>query len=297
MPYTSNPHASRARMHARNDVVYRGLSCEEAARKYGVTRSTVWRWVKRAKELNINGNSLIDTISSAPKHHPNELSAEVVNRILDLRQELKRCAPIIHAHLRLEDIKVSLSSVERTLRRHRLTRRKKQAKDYIPIPRPVADYPGSLIEMDTIHFVHTNFSRSYIYALIDLYSRLGYAEYHPRISHQTSLKVILNAQRYFGFDFMTIQTDHGSEFSSSLSYLLRRRRIVLRHSRIRTPNDNAHVERFNRTIQEECFGGRLPEEPAVYRQLKRYIEYYNYGRLHLSLDCQTPTQFVAKVLT
>lgn len=297
MPYTSNPHASRARMQARNDVVYRALSCEEAARKYGVTRSTVWRWVRRAKELNIMGNSLIDTLSSAPKHHPNELAPEVVNRILDLRQELKRCAPIIHAHLKLEDIKVSLSSVERTLRRHRLTRRKRQAKDYIPIPRPVADFPGSLVEVDTIHFVYPNFTRSYIYALIDLYSRLGYAEYHPKISHQTSLKVILNAQRYFGFDFKTVQTDHGSEFSPSLSYLLKRRRIVLRHSRVRTPNDNAHIERFNRTIQEECFGGRLPEEPSVYKQLKRYIEYYNYGRLHLSLDCQTPTQFVAKVLT
>lgn len=140
-------------------------------------------------------------------------------------RELKRCAPIIHAHLRLEDIQVSLSSVERTLRRHRLTRRKKQAKDYIPIPRPVADFPGSLVEMDTIHFMYSNFSRSYIYALIDLYSRLGYAEYHPKISHQTSLKVILNAQRYFGFDFKTIQTDHRSEFSSSLSYLLKGRNL------------------------------------------------------------------------
>ena len=116
MPYTSNPHASRARMHARNDVAWRGLSCVEVVRKYGVTRSTVWRWVKRAQDLKINGNSLIDTLPSRPKHHPNELSAEVVNRILSLRQELRRCASIIHAHLKLEGIKVSLSSVERTLR-------------------------------------------------------------------------------------------------------------------------------------------------------------------------------------
>ncbi|KKS92639.1 MAG: hypothetical protein UW68_C0063G0009, partial [Candidatus Collierbacteria bacterium GW2011_GWB1_44_6] len=29
----------------------------------------------------------------------------------------------------------------------------------------------------------------------------------------------------------------------------------------------------------------------------KYLNYYNHRRLHLSLDLQTPTEFVAKVLT
>ncbi|MCL4366139.1 integrase core domain-containing protein [Patescibacteria group bacterium] len=286
----------KARMHARNDVVWRGLSMQAAALKYGVNRSTVWRWVKRAKKLKLNGNSMIDTLPSRPKYHPNQLSKEIVNRIVLLRTRLGRCAPVIHAHMQQEGFKVSLSSVERTLRRKRLTRKKKQAKDYVFVPKPDASFPGCLIQMDTIHFVYSDFSRTYIYAVIDLYSRLGYAEYHTHINHQTSLQVILNAQKYFGFKFHTIQTDHGSEFSPSLSYLLRRKNIVLRHSRVRKPNDNAHVERFNRTIQEECLKGRLPDE-NIQRQLKNYLVYYNHRRLHLSLNLLTPTQFVAKVLT
>lgn len=286
----------KARMRARNDVVWRGLSVTAAANKYGVNRSTIWRWVKRAKKLKLNGNSMIDTLPSRPKHHPNELKPEIVKRVLLLRGRLGRCAPVIHAHLIHEGFKISVSSVTRTLRRYKLTRKKKQAKDYTPVPKPDASFPGSLIEMDTIHFVYPDFKRAYIYAVIDLYSRLGYAEFHTHINHQASLQVILNAQRYFGFKFNTIQTDHGSEFSPSLSYLLRRKRIVLRHSRVRKPNDNAHVERFNRTIQEECLQGRLPDENLIQRQLRNYLVYYNHRRLHLSLNLLTPTQFVAKVL-
>ena len=46
MPYTSNPYAPKARMQARNDVVYgRRLTMQQTACKYGVNRSTIWRWV------------------------------------------------------------------------------------------------------------------------------------------------------------------------------------------------------------------------------------------------------------
>lgn len=296
MPYTSNPHMPHARMKARNDVVWRGLSKTQAANKYGVCRTTIWRWVKRAEKLQLNGNSMIETLPSRPKHHPNELDSEIVSSILTLRKRLGRCAPVLHAHLKMEGIIVSLSSVERVLRRYKLTRRKKQTKDYLPIPKPKADFPGSLLQMDTIHFVKADYSRCYVFTIIDLFSRLSYAEYHPNISHRISYSVILNAQKYFGFDFQTIQTDHGLEFSPSLSYKLRRKKIILRHSRIRKPNDNAHIERFNRTIQEECFQGRLPEHTKAQRQIRKYLDYYNNRRLHLSLDLKTPTEYVAKVL-
>jgi len=33
---------------------------------------------------------------------------------------------------------------------------------------------------------------------------------------------------------------------------LESKRIKIRHTRLGKPNDNAHIERFNRTIQEEC---------------------------------------------
>jgi len=40
-------------MRARNDVLCRGLTCAQAARKYGVNRTTIWRWIQRAEQLRL----------------------------------------------------------------------------------------------------------------------------------------------------------------------------------------------------------------------------------------------------
>jgi len=288
MPYTSNPYAAKARRLAVNDVIYRGLSLAEAGRRYGVTKSAVCKWMKKAHP---DHRVFIHTIPSRPYSHPRQLDTHIVERIVQLRRELKRCAPIIHAHLLQEGIQVSLSSVARTLKRQRLLLRKKQIKPYISIPRPEVTAPGNLVQMDTIHFVKPDKSRFYIYALIDTYTRIAYAEYHPHISHKTSFEVVQRAQKKFGFRFRVVQTDHGAEFSESFSHLLNRKQILLRHSRIRKPNDNAFIERFNRTIQEECFDGFLPKEKYISRQLTAYLAFYNTKRLHLSLNCLTPIQF------
>jgi|SaaInlStandDraft_7_1057024.scaffolds.fasta_scaffold56524_2 transposase InsO family protein len=298
MSYTTNPFAPKARMQARNDVVWGRLTVSEAAVKYGVHRSTVWRWIRKVEERKLYGNTFLWTLPSAPHSHPNQLKSEIVARIIELRKNLRdRCAPVIHEHLRLEGVKVSLSSVERTLRRQGLTRkRRKQPKYYSPLPRPRVLAPGDLVQMDTIHLVKANNVRFYIYTVIDLYSRLAHAEYYPRLLQKYSFRVISRAQERLGFKFNMVQTDNGLEFRDGFQADLGRSQINLRYSRIRKPNDNAHIERFNRTIQDECFQGRLPKEETIRKDLKEYLDYYNNRRLHLSLDLQTPTQFVAKVL-
>jgi transposase InsO family protein len=292
MPYTSNPYVGKTRRLAVNDIRVRGLTQAQVARKYGVTRSAVCKWVKRASK---DHREFIETLPSSPKHHPNQLAEAVVNRIIVLRKRLNRCAPIIHAHLAQEGICVSLSSVARTLRRHKLTHRKR-AKFYSPIPRPPAHQPGDLVQMDTIHFIQPDYSRRYVYAVLDVCSRLGYAEYQPKLSQRLSLKILRNASKFFGFKFKTVQTDNGPEFGQRLSLRLRQTNTQLRHSRVRTPNDNAHVERFIRTIQEECIKGRMINEQIIPQQLSKYIKYYNTKRLHLALNCLTPRSFVSKVL-
>jgi transposase InsO family protein len=293
MSYTSNPYMGKVRRLAVNDVRLGRLNQAQTARKYGVTRSAVCKWIKRASP---DHREFIETLSSKPKSHPNQLSPKIVKRIVDLRKRLKRCAPVIHAHLEQEGIKVSLSSVTRTLRREGLTRKKARAKWQTKVTRPVSDQPGALVQADTIHIVKPDYSRFFIYTVLDTFTRLAYAEYHRRITQYNSISVIKKANDYFGFPFKVIQTDNGPEFRQRFNLRLRSNQIKVRHSRVRKPNDNAHVERFNRTLQEECFRGRQPREKSISRQLKEYLIYYNQERLHLSLNCMTPRQFVSKVL-
>lgn len=295
MSYSSNPYIAKARMQARNDVVMGRLTVSEASRRYGVHRTTIWRWIKKYEELGIGSNGFLWTEPSIPKHHPNETKAEVVKEIIDLRLKIGRCAPVIQSYLKRRGISIGISTVGKILRKHKLTRKKKQLKDYRPFPRPVSDSLGSFVEMDTIHIVRSDYRRVYIYTLIDVFSRLAYAEYRRNLSNKASLEVVLNAQKYFGFKFKVVQTDNGCEFSPTFGYKLNQIKIKLRHSRIRKPNDNAHIERFNRTIQDEGLKGNLNDEEILKKKIKKFNEYYNYKRLHLSLNCLTPFEYVAKV--
>ena len=294
MPYTSNPYMGKVRRLAVNDVRFGRLNQTQAARKYGVTRSAVCKWLKRASP---DHRAFIDTLPPKPKSHPNQLDEIVVRKIIKARLKLKRCAPVIHAHLVNRGVSVSLASVGRVLKREGLTRKRKRATWQTKVGKPISDKPGALVQADTIHVVKPNYSRFFIYTVLDTFSRLAYAEYCKRINQAVSLSVVRKAHGYFGFPFTVIQTDNGQEFRQWFGFRLNSLQIKLRHSRVGKPNDNAHIERFNRTLQEECFSGKIPNEKTVARKLKEYINYYNQERLHLSLNCMAPRQFVSKVLS
>ncbi|MGH7157405.1 MAG: DDE-type integrase/transposase/recombinase [Candidatus Saccharimonadales bacterium] len=298
MAYTSNPYAPRARRDAVSLVLKHGLSSAEAARKTGVHRSTITRWVSKQQKLYLDRRELIPTLSSAPKSHPNALAPELVAEVIRVRLSHNRCAYIVWQELHQAGIAVSLSSVKRTLKRGNLLRRTSQRGRLHPgVKRPPVGAPGDLVQLDTLHFIDwragANGQRFYVYTLIDLYSRWAYAEYSPKAKQDVSISFVLRAQAAFGRPFRMVQTDNGPEFGKHFGDVLSNKGINLRHSRIRQANDNAHIERFNRTLQDECLS-KYPLPETTPERLTPYLEYYNSARLHLGINCQTPNQLLQR---
>ena len=153
-------------------------------------------------------------------------------------------------------------------------------------------HSGVLIEVDTVHIIAPDGSRIYIYTLIDLFSRLAYAEVTEKIGAEASVRFVRRAQRASSFRFEMIQTDHGSEFSTCFTHNLWQSGMSHRHSRVRQSNDNAHIERFNRTLQEECLDGLPDDVETINCGLKKYLQYYNYKRLHMGISLQVPNQLI-----
>jgi transposase InsO family protein len=119
---------------------------------------------------------------------------------------------------------------------------------------------------------------------------MAYAAVHDRISQRWSYQTLLEAQTLFGFHFTTVQADNGPEFATWLKDMLMSKDVVLRHSRVRQSNDNAHIERFNRTIQQELLGTKPLRENVTQARLDAWLRYYNYDRLHLGIELQTPQE-------
>ena len=269
------------------DMVRRGFSKEEVGRRFGVGSSTVCKWVKKARTW---GYGAIPTKSSRPKHHPKELKEEVTERIVALRLKTKRTSEVVHQHLLNEGIKVSLNSVRRTIDRHGLMKKRNPWKRYHPhVDRPYPLKSGDLVEIDTIHRMIDKKKRLYVFVLIDVYSRWVYAKAYEKIGGKQTVEFVDEAQRHAVFNFNMLQSDHGPEFSN---WFVARISKNHRYTRIGKPNDNAHIERVNRTIQEECLD-KLPNDVfKINCELKRYLQYYNHERLHLSLNLKTPSQLL-----
>lgn len=269
-----------------------GKSSREVARYFGYDQSTVLRWGKKAEQRNAGP---IPTLSSRPHHHPNALPMKTVSAIVKKRLERDRCGQIVHQELLLAGIPVSLSSVQRTLDRCHLTKKRspwKRPHDYTE--RPDAAFPGALVEIDTIHLLSPKGGRVYAYTMIDLYSRFAYAEVVEKIGVKESIRFFRNARKRAPFPIQMIQSDNGSEFSIGFTRALLRHGIRHRHSRVRRSNDQAHVERFNRTVQEECLDHVFHGLKTFRKALKEYLPYYNEERLHMGINYQTPSQVMQR---
>lgn len=291
MAYTSNPHLPKIRMEAVRLVKYRGWSTRQVARYTGFSQSAVVKWCAKDET---GGWERIPTLSAKPRTHPAQLDAELVAAIVAKRLELNRASEVVQAALARDGIAVSLSSVKRTLKRHELLKpRSKWKRRRVAVERPKAAAPGVLVQMDTIHFLDWQTGRRfYVYVVLDVFSRMAYAEVHDRLRQTTSLQVALAAQARASFNFAMVQTDNGPEFGKWFAGMLGAKGIALRRSRVRSPNDNAHIERFNRTIQDECLS-KYPLRISVTKaKLDAYLDHYNNQRLHFGLKFKTPAEVI-----
>jgi transposase InsO family protein len=318
MSYSNNPLLPKARAQAVRLVVEDKVPLAVAARKSGIHRTTLWRWLRVWRALNENvqldnfnrpnrvaGSKFrlstckwaIPTRSSRPHSFGRSVTPHIVERIAYYRNRYGRCAAITHAYCQREGTLVSLSTVRRVLARLGLVVRKKwQRRWKSPLKRPHVTKPGDLVQTDTVHLSSRThgYRRSYLYTAIDVYSRWAYAEYHTRLGQDIAADVIFRAQAYAGFHFQMVQADNGPEFGAHFEQQLKARNMVVRHSRVRRPNDNAFIERFNRTIQEECVGNTDPFSEELYGKVLTHLAYYNQERLHLSLQCRTPQEMLQR---
>jgi transposase InsO family protein len=248
--------------------------------------------VKWKKKAGVYGYNPIPTLSSRPHAHPHQLKRDVIERITALRLAHGRTSEVVHAELANEGISVSLNSVRRTIDRAGLMKKRSPWKRYHPpVKRPQSKKPGDLLQIDTIHTMISEKKRIYTFVVVDTFSRWAYAKTYARMNGRTTLSFVRAAERRAVFDFGMLQSDHGPEFSR---WFVSRIRKTHRYSRLGKPNDNAHVERLNRTLQEECLDKEKRTPEAYNHALKKYLRYYNGERLHMGINLKTPMQLLGK---
>jgi len=161
------------------------------------------------------------------------------------------------------------------------------------------EYPGHLIALDTIEKI-INGCRRYVITFEDIYTRFSFAwatKSHASKAAEEFFELCLKVFPY-SFNFLWVLTDNGSEFKKYFTEKLKELHLIHCHTYLQCPQMNTHLERFNRSIQEEFidyFGYLLINPDDFNRKLVDYLIFYNTERVHCAFQNKvTPVQFMVE---
>jgi transposase InsO family protein len=160
----------------------------------------------------------------------------------------------------------------------------------------VANEPGDLIELDTIvKFVWG--VRRYIITAVDIHSRYTFAWCYERANSANTRDFMTKLEQTFPFKIKAIQTDNGSEFHKYFDQYLNEQKTIHYWNYPGQPYRNGHIEKYNRTIQEEFIDWQeilLEDTKRFNQKLMDWLLWYNTGRFHWSLKLETPVDYLIK---
>jgi len=155
-------------------------------------------------------------------------------------------------------------------------------------------YPGHMVAFDTIELVIFN-KKYYIITGEDIYTRMAFAWATTSHASLAAREFFFKAIKLFPFPIANILTDNGSEFKKHFSQALQELCRLHYHTYPKCPKMNSHLERFNRTIQEEFANyhiGALLSVDNFNRLLIDWLDWYNTRRVHYAFRNKlSPLQF------
>jgi len=281
------------------EVLNDGVPIVEVAAKFGVTRQSVHRWLKRYAAHGLAG--LVDG-STAPGSCPHQMPPEIEARIVAMRGEHPGWGPRTIGHWLAKegvDPVPGRSSIHRCLVRHGLitpeARRRKKA-DY---KRWERSRSMELWQMDIVGGVRlVDGSEAKIVSGVDDHSRFCIsALVVPRATARPTCEALALAMRRHGVPSQ-ILTDNGKVFTGRFGpgtgevlfdRICRENGIKHLLTAPRSPTTTGKVERWHRTLRQEFLTGLVFDNVAdAQAQLDAWVEYYNYERPHQGIGMVPP---------
>lgn len=267
----------------------------KTCRYYGICRVAFYRWQARYQHEGIAG---LRDRSRRPHHSPRTTQAEVIGKIIYLRQHYHMGPWKIQAYLkRYHGITLSTGGIYRILRRLHMNRLPANQR-YRPHAERWRRYekpqPGHHIQIDVkfLDALPGHQRRHYQYTAIDDCTRLRVLKVYERNNQRSAIQFVDEVLSRLPFRAEVIQTDNGKEFGSQFHWHVLDKGIRHVYIKPRTPRLNGKVERSHRIDEEEFYrmlkGVVIDDAKLFNEKLKEWEHFYNYQRPHAGLQGQTP---------
>ena len=273
---------------------------------FGISRKTLHKWLVRFDETNLK---TLEEKSRAPENvRQRDISPWQEGRIIKLRL----------AHIRWGKMKLQRRYVKRygeyisswkiqkviesrnlyydkqKAEKRKQKRLKGQPKNRIT-KLPISQDINYLWHVDTVILTMIAGGYRYLLTAIDEVSKLAFARLYKTHHSKYAKDFLMRLEYLTNKGIVNIHHDNGSEFAKDFSAACRVLNLPQWYSRVRTPKDNAVLERFNRTIQEDFveMWDVDPENVDDFNQkLTEWLVEYNSIRPHETLAYQTPLEYI-----
>lgn len=259
-------------------------------RRYGISRKTGYKWVKRASE----GLPLCDQ-SRRPDLQPSKTARETEELIVKMRKDNPvwggKMIKAVLESAGYEGIP-SAKTCTNILKRNGLIA-PEASKTHTPYQRFEKEHCNEMWQTDFKgDFLLGNGSRCYPLTILDDHSRYS-IKIEPKSTASGVKESFIAAFQEFGLP-NAVLSDNGSQFSGFRGGYTQFERFLMDldispiHGRIMHPQTQGKIERFHRTLKEEA----LRTSPANMEDAKRVLDNfrwrYNEIRPHHALGMKTP---------
>ncbi len=268
----------------------------KTCRYYGITRQAYYKWLRRYED---GGLDALRDGSSRPHVSPNATQAEVVGKIVYLRQTYHFGPHKIAMYLERYH-QIAAQPVGRVADPQPPRHEPAPGVPAVPSPSRTAGSGtrsrcrGHRVQIDVKFIARCRLAaRSYYqFTAIDDCTRIRVLRAYDRLQPDDGDPVPRRGPGGLPFRVETIQTDNGAEFQSRFHYHVLDRGIGHVYIRPATPRLNGKVERSHRIDADEFYklleGIVIDDSGLFTERLREWEDYYNFDRPHGGLGGQTP---------
>jgi transposase InsO family protein len=296
-------------------LFWRKYGLKATADAYDVSRSTLYSWWKMYRDSGYVDSSL-DPGSQAPiKRRKRIIDHRIISEIKRLRLEVcpnmgkDKIKMFLDQFCQDNNIKtISASTIGRIIKDKKIYHHRQKVSHFGKIKtvkrtkklRKPKDFTvndiGDLIEIDTIVKFEWGIKR-YILTAVDTNTRYTFAWTYQRPNSRNARDFFQKLEQVFPYKIKRVQTDNGSEFHKYFKDYLKEQKIIHYWNYPSKPFLNGHIEKYNRTIQDEFIDRHLiglKETDKFNNKLMDYLIWYNTKRPHWSLKLMSPVDYLLK---
>lgn len=257
-------------------------SVKETCQIFGISRKTYYKWYARDYHRANKDYAPI-------KNQPNTKLIYEVRKFIEEQKRITNYGPLKMQMLVKKKLNLNLSTtiIYRYYKRKKLIRKpQKKLPWYEPMREHlVVKQPGEGVQMD-IKYVYEDRRRRFQFSVLDPYTEKYHFIIFDTKESKNAIIAFKNAEKYFGFKIVSVQSDNGGEFRGEFHGWLTKNNIAHYFIPKKSPYWNAQVERVHKTIDDEYYQNPF----RIWKTIDEWLYYYNFERLHLTLNGLTPQE-------